>query len=144
MKQFIRIICIILVFATLLPLTAFAEQSDIRSSAYFTEIQASLGKVSTYTFEIWFDVTATRGMDVLGVSEIILYRSSDNIDWMSVKTYEPDRYTQMLAENTGSHGSFVSYTGMREYYYRAEVTFYAKKGTGIGMITEYTPSLYMP
>lgn len=144
MKHLVRVVCVLIVLVFTLPTIVCAEQTSTWSSAYFAEIQAYLSRVSTYTFEIVFDVTATVGMDTLGVSEIKLQRSSDNSNWMTVKTYEPDRYSQMLEENTGSCANYVSYTGMREYYYRAEVTFYAEKGNGIGEMTYTTESLYMP
>ena len=91
-----------------------------------------------------FNVTATSGMDVLGVNEIKLQRSSNNSDWYTIKTYASDRYSQMLEEDTGSCVNYVSYTGMEGYYYRACVVFYAERNGSSSEMTCYTSPLYMP
>ena len=144
MKRMIRTICILVAIALILPTAAFAEESSTLSSAYFTEIQAFLSKKSNLGFEIWFDVTATRGMDVLGVFEIRLQRSSNNANWTTVKTYTPEDYPQLQETNTGSVTNCVSYAAIWPGYYRAEVTFYAERAGGTGMVSMFTSSLQMP
>ena len=144
MKRFRFCVCLVLVVALVLPTVVCAQEAGTWASSYFSYIQAFLSKKTKYTFEIWFDVTATRGMDVVGVSEIKLQRSSNNSDWYTIKTYEPDRYTQMLEEDTAFCANCVSYTGMEGYYYRARVVFYAEKDGSSSELTHYTSSLYMP
>lgn len=144
MKLFTKVLCVLLAFALMIPATIFAEEAGTWSSAFFTEIRAYLVQASTYTFEIWFDLTATGGMEELGVSEIKLERSSDNSNWMTIKTYEPDRYSQLMDANSAFHSGHVTYTGTTGFYFRARVLFYAKDETGAGTMTFYTQSLYMP
>ena len=69
-------------------------------------------------------------MDELGASEIKIQRSSDGVNWTTMKTYTKESYSNLICENTGSHAACVSYTGTAGYYYRAKITLYAKKGTG--------------
>lgn len=66
-------------------------------------------------------------MDVLGVSEIIVYRSADQQSWTKMRTYSMENYPQMVAYNTTSHIDYVTYIyATTGYYYRAYITFYAK------------------
>ena len=83
-------------------------------------------------------------MDVLGVSEIILYRSADQQSWTRMRTYRMGTYPQMVAYNTTSHDGYVAYTSATAgYYYTAYITFYAKNSTGIGERYVYTEILRM-
>lgn len=144
MKPLIRTICILVVIALILPTAVLAEESSTWSSAYFTEIQAFLSRKSGFTFQIWFDVTATRGMDVLGVFEIRLQRSSDNANWKIIKTYTPEDYPHLQEKNTGSVTNYVSYNAVWPAYYRAEVTFYAERAGNTGMVSMFTESIHIP
>lgn len=147
MKKLVRFVCMILVCSLLLAVPAqAAETAEPRASSFFSSYGTDLYKTSSTSFQIWFDVIANAGSSpqVLGVSEIILYRSADQQTWKKMKTYIMESYPCMVAQNTYSHDGYVSYnfadTG---YYYTAYITFYAKNSTGIGERYIYTEILRM-
>ena len=147
MKKLVRFICLILTCSLTLVVPAQAESVvEPRASAFFASYGTDLYKTSSSSFQIWFDVTANAGntMQVLGVREIILYRSADQQTWQKMKIYKMESYSCMVAQNTTSHGGYVSYnfadTG---YYYTAYITFYAKNSSGIAERYVYTEILRM-
>ena len=137
MRRFIRIICLILVVASLTTMTAFAaETMDPRGSSFFTVASAYFNVVSGTKFDIWFDVTATGTMDELGASEIVLERSTDMVNWTTVKTYRRANYSQLVnTDACVTYSASVPYTYTDGYYYCATVTLYAKKGNGTASAT---------
>ena len=147
MKKSIRVICMLLVCSLFFAIPAQATTVvEPRESAFFSYYGTDLYKTSSSSFQIWFDVVANAGtsMQVLGVSEIIVYRSADQQSWTKMRTYTMDNYSQMVAQNTQSHDGYVTYNyATTGYYYRAYITFYAKNSTGIGERYVYTEILRM-
>ena len=146
MKKFTRFLAMILVLSLVLAIPAYAESTvEPRGSAFFASYGTDLYKTSSSSFQIWFDVTANAArMDVLGVSEIIVYRSPDQQTWTKMRTYTMDNYSQMVAQNTTSHDGYVTYNyATTGCYYRAYITFYAKNSTGIGERDVYTEIIRM-
>ena len=147
MKKAVRFICIVLACSLLLTIPAQAASVvEPRGSAFFSSYGTDLYKTSSTSFQIWFDVDANAWtvMQVLGVSEIILYRSTDQENWTKIKTYKMENYPQMVAQNTTSHIDYVTYNyASTGYYYTAYITFYAKNSTGIGERYVYTEILRM-
>ncbi len=147
MKKLVRFICIILACSIVLVVPAQAESVvEPRGSAFFASYGTDLYKTSSSSFQIWFDVIANAGntMQVLGVSEIIVYRSADQQSWTKMRTYTMDNYPQMVAQNTQDHGGYVTYNyATTGYYYTAYITFYAKNSTGIAERYVYTEILRM-
>lgn len=145
MKRFIRCICLLLVLSMVLAIPAFAaEAATPKASNFFMSSSVYLCNVSGTSFEAWFQVTGVRTMDVIGAKTIKIQRSSDGSNWTTVKTFSMDNYSHLVDDNTGTHAAGVSYTGSSGYYYRAYVELYAKKGTGIGLMDEYTSKIYIP
>ena len=138
MKCLLRSVCILLIIAMMFSIPVSAEEQNERSSAYFAVLKTYITRPSDTQIQIWFDVTGKDSMDKIGVNEIKLQRSVNNATWTTIKTYTPDDYPQMLEYNTVSCANYVPYTGSMYYYYRAYVTFYAKKGTGWGEMYLYT------
>jgi len=145
MKKLVRLICMILVCSSVLAVPAQAAAENARASMFFASYGMDLYKTSSTSFEIWFDVTANAAtMDVLGVSEILLYKSADQQSWQQIKMYSMNAYAGMVDYNTTSHGGCVSYNfATPGYYYRAYITFYAKNSTGTGERYFYTEILHM-
>ena len=133
MKNFTRILCVVLVIALLgsVPVSAQKESSTWASS-YFAAYTAWLSKTSDTNIRIYFDVIATRTMDVLGVSSIAVKRSADGVNWTTIRTFKSDNVPAMLDTETNDHYGYVTYIGTPGYYYKARVTFYAERGTGTG------------
>lgn len=131
MKCLSRIICLLLVASMILAVPAMAAE---QASSFFMSHSCYLWEVSDSQFQVWFDVTAVEGMDVLGVEEILIQRSTDRSNWTTVATYGGN-----YGYNTGYHSGHVTYSSASSgYYYRARVTFYAENDTGCGYYTDYT------
>ena len=146
MKKSIRIICVILALSLLLTVPAYADSTiEPRESAFFAFYGTDLYQVTSTSFEIWFDVNANAAMmDVLGVSEIVLYRSQDQETWRKMRTWKMEDYSQMTDTNCLSHTGYVTYGyATPGYYYTARVTFYAQDSRGVGMRDVYTEILHM-
>ena len=147
MKKLVRFVCMILACSLLFAIPAQAATSvEPRGSAFFASYGTDLYKTSSSTFQIWFDVTANAGntMQVLGVSEIIVYRSADQQSWTKMRTYTMENYPQMVDQNTGDHVGYVTYNyATTGYYYTAYITFYAKNSSGIAERYVYTEILRM-
>lgn len=142
MKRFVQIICFMLVFLTVMSTTAFAaETPDPRASNYFGASSVYFWHVSGNSYQIWFDVTAVGTMKELGVSEIVVERSTDEVNWETVRTYYKSSYPQMIDTNSTRHASYVPFTATTGYSYRAVVTLYAKNSSGTAEMTEDTEIL---
>lgn len=142
MKRFSQFLCVVLVFATVFSMTAFAaEKVEPRASNFFTYSSVYFWHTSGNNYEIWFDVTAKGTMQKLGASQIRVQRSKDEVNWTTVKTYNMEDYSQMIATNTVTHADCVPYTATSGYSYRAVVTLYAKNSSGTGEMDETTTVL---
>ena len=142
MKKFKRRICVILVVAMVLAIPVYAEEAQTRSSAYISMYDSYLYKSASNQIQVWFEVGGMGIMDEIGCSEIRVQRSSTGTgNWVTMKTYYPEDYPEMLSENDYSHIDYVTYTGTPGYYYRAIVIIYAKKGSGFGEIIDYAEVL---
>ena len=143
MKRFTRIVCIILVLATVLSTTAFAaETAEPRASNYFAASSVYFWHVSGSQYQIWFDVTAKGGMSELGTSQIIVERSTDLVNWSEVTTFYKSSYPQMTTKQTAArYINYVTYYPTTGYAYRAIVTLYAKNSSGYGEMDVITATL---
>ena len=143
MKKFIRTTCVIVALVILLTVPVSAAGTTIRSNPYIAIYSSYFARTSSmYQFQVWFEVTGTNTMDKIGVSEIIIQRrDSEEDDWSTLKTFLPEDYPNMIITNALGHDSYVTYTAPPGYYYRAIVTFYAKKGNGTTEIFDY-PEFY--
>lgn len=134
MKRLSQLVCMLLVASMLLAVPA---QAATRGSDYFMSHSCYLWEVSDSEFEVCFDVTAVDIMDKLGASEIKVQRSANGVSWETVATYN-----NYYGSNCSFHNDEISFTSVKSgYYYRAKVTFYAKKGNGIAEYPVYTSSL---
>lgn len=144
MKHFSRILSLLLAVVMVLAVhAAAAENENARASSFFMSSDVYLYQTSSTKFQAWFEVTALTGMDKLGASEIKIQESSDGVNWTTVKTCTMANYSNLICENTGTHGSYVSYTGTIGKYYRAKITLYAENSTGAGEWIRYTSSIQL-
>ena len=143
MKRFTRCISLLLVCVMMLSTTAFAaETADPRASNFFAASSVYFWRTSGNNYQIWFDVTAVGTMAELGTSKIQVQRSTDEVNWTTVRTYYKEDYSQMVDTNTTHHVDCVSYTATSGYSYRAIVTLYAKNSSGgTGTMREQTAIL---
>jgi len=139
MKRLIKSLCFLMALVMLFTTTAFAAES--RASNFFAMTSTYIDRYDD-ELEIWFDVVAVDRMDKLGVERIKLQRSTDCVNWTTIKTYDMDDYAEMICENTASHSDYVTYSNVNSrYYYRAYVEFYAKVGNGTGVYPVYTATV---
>lgn len=144
MKRFTQLICLILIFVTVFAIPVSAKENATPwGSSYFTSFLSYFHKTTGNQYQIWIDVVAVGTMEKIGASEIIVQRSSDNSNWTDVKTYTKEAYTNLVTSNDFTHLAYVTYTATSGYYYRAEVTFYAKKGNGTAEYDYTTESVYV-
>lgn len=130
MKRFVKCLCLILALSFCLALPAAAAEAPYGSS-FFGSRDAYLWSTSGTSCEAWFEITAVRGMAELGAKYIDIERSSDGVNWQVVKTYNRSNYSNMIANNTSNHCSYVTYSEMQPgYQYRMYVNFYAKDANG--------------
>ena len=142
MKRFTQIVCVVLVFVMCFSTVAFAaEPVSPRASMYFMASSVYFWNTSGRNYQIWFDVTALDLMYELGASKIVLERSTDEVNWETVRTYYKEDYSQMTKLSTGSYANCVSFTATTGYYYRAIVTLYARNSSGTGTMREVTATL---
>ena len=143
MKRFTNCICILLVCVMMLGTTAFAaEPMEPRASDFFVGSSVYFWNTSGNNYQIWFDVTGKGTMAELGASKIQVQRSTDEVNWTTVRTYYKEDYSQMIDTNTTRHADCVSYTATSGYSYRAIVTLYAKNSSGgTGTMRETTALL---
>ena len=145
MSRFIRCTCLLLAMTIALAVPAFAaETAEPKGSSYFGNSSVFLCNVSGNSFEAWFEVTAVRIMDAIGVNFIKIQRSTDGSNWTTVKTYTKESYPHLLDSNSITHTAGVSYTATGGYYYRAFIQLYAQKGIGSAIMNEYTSNIYIP
>ena len=144
MKHFSRMVSLLLVVVMVLAVpVAATENENARASSFFGSSDVYLYQTTSTKFEAWFEVSALGIMDKVGASEIKIQESSDGENWTTVKTCTMANYSNLICENTGLHGSYVSYTGTAGKYYRAKITLYAKNSTGIGEWVRYTSSIHL-
>lgn len=144
MKRLFRLACILLSVILVLSAPAAAvENPEVRASNFFGASDVFISMQTSTQFRVWFEVSALYTMEKVGASEIKVQKSSDGENWTTMKTYSMDDYTNMTCENTGSHTSYVTYTGQTGYYYRAKITLYAENGSGVGEWVRYTSSVLL-
>ena len=142
MKQFTKCICILLVCVMMFTTTAFAAETvEPRGSNFFVGSSVYFWNTSGRNYEIWFDVTAKGTMTELGVSEIVVQRSTDERNWTTVRTYDKEDYSQMTDTSTVHHVDCVPFTATAGYSYRAIVMLYARNSSGSGYMQETTTVL---
>ena len=117
---------------------------NTRASYYFASSSVFLYMTSETTFQAWFDVTGTKIMEKIGAQEVKIQRSSDNENWITIRTFSMEDYPDLIEENTSGHAGYASHGCVRGYYYRAKYQLYAYDGVGTGVWTRYSDSVYIP
>ena len=142
MKRLTQLLCMALVFVTVFSTVAFAaETPQPRASLFFGASSVYFWHVSGNDYQVWFDVTAKSTMQKLGASKIKVQRSTDEVNWTTVQTYNMADYSQMTQSNSYTYANYVPFSATTGYSYRAIVTLYAKNSTGTGEMDEYTAIL---
>ena len=130
MKRFIRLVCLLVVFATLAAVPAYAQEQTARASAYLSSYGAYCTKNSSTSISVSFQVMGTERMDKIGVTTVKVQYSSDQVNWTTHKTFSSSTTSGMTDTDTGYHAGILTCTVPSGKYYRAKVTFYAEKDGG--------------
>lgn len=141
MKRFIRLVCLLVVFATLAAIPAYAqEEQSPWASSYLSSYRAYCTKDSSTSLTVSFFVIGTGTMDEIGTNTIKVQYSSDKVNWTTAKTFTKANNSNMIDTDAAGYGSTVSCTVPSGKYYRAKVTFYAKKDNGFAE-RDYTTAI---
>ena len=126
MKRFLRIVCLLVVFATLAAIPAYAQEVTPRGSDELSSYRAYCTKKTSTSVVVSYHVIGTTALDEIGANTIKVQYSSDGTNWTTAKTFQKSVYTSMVNYNTGAHaGTLTAYVpaGMQ---YRAYVEFYGE------------------
>lgn len=127
----IRILTVtmILLFSVSMMASAFAATYFPNASYYLSNYSATADTGRSGSVIVNFNVNATRVMDSVGASYIVVQEYS-NGTWKGVGSYFGSASNGMLASDTNSYVGSIAYIGTAGKQYRALVTVYAGKSTG--------------
>lgn len=127
----VRLLALLLVIVFIHPVSATATSVGTSRASYYLNsyntyiYPAALGKI-----QVWFSVTGITYMDDIGVLNIQVYESTDQINWTWVDTFKYGSYSSMLGHDDYYHSGYVEYQGTIGRYYKAYVTIWAGKDGG--------------
>lgn len=138
MKRFIRLVCLILVFASLSAIPAYAQEQSPRVSNELSSYGAYCTMLSSTSVGVGYRVIGAGVVDEIGVNTVKIQYSSDKVNWTTAQTFRKANYSSMIAYNTGAHSGTLTATVPSGKYYRAYVEFYAAKDNGLSVRYYYT------
>lgn len=122
-----RGIAIILAISLTLALTCNFASASITASDYLSEYGAALIATDTKgKYDLYFDVTGTKTSDTIGVSKIEIYKSNGTY----VTTVTGTIANGLIIEQECCHAGVYTRYGTSGASYYAEVTVFAKRGSG--------------
>ena len=130
---FMKAVVIILVMALTMPVSVNAAMPETvmpLASDYLAGYTAYVCAMGNGELEIWFEVTGTGFQEYLGVVSILLYESTDNVNWYWVESFFNNDYDTMLATNAYQHMDCVKYEGVAGRYYKAYVQIWGGPDPG--------------
>ena len=127
MKRFIRLVCLLLVFASLAAIPAYAQEQSPRASNELSSYRAYCTQLSSTSVGVAYQVLGTDLMDEIGVNTVKVQYSSDKVNWTTAKTFRKASYPSMVDYNDCAHAGTLTATVPSGKYYRAYVEFYAEK-----------------
>ena len=126
MKRFIRLVCLLVVFATLAAIPTYAQEVTPRASTELSSYRAYCTKTSSTTVVVSYQVIGAGMIDEIGANTIKVQYSSDGTNWTTAKTFKKANYPSMVDYNTSGHGGTLTATVPSGKQYRAYVEFYGK------------------
>ena len=130
-----KIFAFVLILSLMLPCPVSAATADTiqpRASYFLSAYSAYVYVTDAGEVQVWFDVMGTGDMDEIGALSIILYESSDGVNWTWVEAFLHEDCDTMLFYNDWVVSSHVSYPGgSTAKQYKAYVGVWAgKNGDG--------------
>lgn len=133
-QRYIHIIALVLVCAVLIPHTvsAAAPETVQPCESYYLHLYDSyMHAPGDSKVQVWFEVFATRDFDKVGVTNIVLQESTDQVNWTTVHTFYYTDHESMTSSYAATHINYVEYEdGIVGRYYRARVTVSAWNSEG--------------
>lgn len=127
-KTVTRSMALVLALLMLLPTTALALEDRASSRIMFCSVDLNLE--SSGDLDIYFTVTATANMKILGATRLLVQRY-DGSSWTTEYTYIAYSTPELQSNDDSYHSTMLVYTPrFSGYYYRAVVTVYAQDSTG--------------
>lgn len=126
----LKLIAVVLIVALTVPGHAFAAQPETvqpMASYYLTSYNSYVCAMGNGRVEVWFEVTGVVYMDDIGSLSILLFESTDKVNWTQVETFLHEDYDNMLAQGEIDYVSYVPYQGVAGRYYKAYVGIWAGK-----------------
>lgn len=139
MKRFLRLVCLLVVFATLAAIPAYAQEINTRGSNELSSYRAYCTKLSSTKVVASFQVIGTTALDEIGANTIKIQYSHDGENWTTAKTFQKAAYPSMVDHNTGMHYGEYTATVPAGNQYRAYVVFYGEKDGNSTTRFYYTP-----
>ena len=138
MKRFLRLVCLLVVFATLAAVPSYAQEVTPRGSNELSSYRAYCTKISSTQVVVSFQVIGTDALDEIGANTIKVQYSSDGVNWTTARTFRKANYPSMVDHNTGMHGGELTAIVPSGKQYRAYVEFYGEKDGGLTVRSYYT------
>ena len=126
MKRFLRLVCLLLVFATLAAVPSYAQEVTPRGSNELSSYRAYCTKKTSTSVVVSYQVIGTGIIDEIGANTIKVQYSSDGVNWTTAKTFQKASYPSMVDYNTSMHGGTLTATVPSGKQYRAYVVFYGE------------------
>lgn len=130
-NNWIRIISLSLVIASLLSMTAFA--STPRSNSFIRGSSVSISAAGSGKVKFSVTVTGTGVMTKIGCKSIVVFESTDNSNWTNVAAYYDSDYPDLMGANKVSYTATFYHQGVAGRYYKATVGVYAGNSSGGGV-----------
>ena len=128
MKRAVSYILAICMLVSLCIVPAGAVEA--RASLYLDDYYVDANAIGNGKILIEFDVDATRTVDVVGATRILVQEKNEDGDWDNVKTYYSGANPSMLAYDTNAHVGSVTYKGTVGKTYRAQIIVHAGDSNG--------------
>ena len=139
MKRFLRLVCLLVVFATLAAIPAYAQEVTPRASTELSSYRAYCTKKTSTSVVVSYQVIGAKILDEIGANTIKVQYSSDGTNWTTAKTFQKSVYTSMVSYDTGAHGGTLTANVPAGMQYRAYVVFYGEKDGNSTTRFYYTP-----
>lgn len=120
---------LLLVFCCSLSVPAGAS---VYSSEYLSTFNGKITARGDGELKISYSVTATRTLEELGISEIVVEKRMGT-SWLEAETYTDSDYPEFIATDSRSLDGYILYDGVVGLEYRAKITAFA--GTDYRTIT---------
>ena len=127
-KRFFSVLLTICILSSLLCTAASAV--TVRSSDYLDSYVAGVTAESDGVIIVSAQVNAIINATQIGVTDVYIYESSDDVDYTCVEEYHYEDYPNMMGSGRHFNRDVATYEGTPGKYYFAAVYVYAGNSTG--------------